>query len=121
MAIRANFDGKTVKKRTPDAKITIGTGGRAVRALIAIICLYFAHADGARAQSEVDTAFSAAELLAGKTITEAECKTLRPAVWVVVESRGECIRYYHSAAGGEGKDALVLASDPLTEVPINDQ
>ena len=47
-----------------------------------------------------DAAFSATELLAGKTISETECRTLRLAVWVVVQSRGECIRYYHSAAGG---------------------
>ena len=51
----------------------------------------------------MDAAFSAAELLAGKTISETECKTVRPAVWVVVQSRGECIRYYHSAAGGTGQ------------------
>jgi hypothetical protein len=32
------------------------------------------------------------------------------AVWVVVDRRGDCIRYYHSTAGGTGREALVYLS-----------
>jgi pimeloyl-ACP methyl ester carboxylesterase len=55
-----------------------------------------------------DAPFSAAELLTGKSIAASDCKTLRAAVWVVVDGRGECIRFYHSTAGGTGNEALVF-------------
>src|SRR6266436_2038338 len=48
--------------------------------------------------------FSGAELLRGKRITEAECAALPGAVWVTVDQQGECIRYYHSTAGGFGSE-----------------
>jgi hypothetical protein len=51
--------------------------------------------------------FSGAELLAGKSMTEAQCATLPGAAWVVVDRRGACVRYYHSTAGGSGREALI--------------
>jgi dienelactone hydrolase len=54
--------------------------------------------------------FSGADLLRGKRITEAECAALRGAVWVTVEQQGECIRYYHSTAGGSGPELAVSFS-----------
>lgn len=46
--------------------------------------------------------FSSSELLRGKRITQPECAALPGAVWVAVDQQGECIRYYHSTAGGSG-------------------
>jgi hypothetical protein len=54
--------------------------------------------------------FSSSELLRGKRITQAECAALPGAVWVAVDQHGECIRYYHSTAGGSGPEAVVLVS-----------
>jgi pimeloyl-ACP methyl ester carboxylesterase len=51
--------------------------------------------------------FSGAELLGGKRIREAECAALAGAVWVAVDRQGECIRYYHSTAGGSGPEVVV--------------
>ena len=55
-------------------------------------------------------AFSAAEVVAGKRMAEPQCAVLAGAVWVTVDGRGECIRYYHSNAGGGGREAVVLLS-----------
>src|SRR5215467_3876854 len=54
--------------------------------------------------------FSGAELLRGKRITEAECAALAGAVWVTVDQQGECIRYYHSTAGGSGPEVVIFFS-----------
>jgi dienelactone hydrolase len=54
--------------------------------------------------------FSATELLSGLKLSEAACSALPTAVWVVVAGHGECIRYYLSAAGGSGTEALVYFS-----------
>jgi dienelactone hydrolase len=54
--------------------------------------------------------FSGSELLRGKRITQAECAALPGAVWVAIDQQGECIRYYHSTAGGSGPEAVVLVS-----------
>jgi pimeloyl-ACP methyl ester carboxylesterase len=51
--------------------------------------------------------FSGAELLSGKRITEAGCAALPGAVWVAVDQQGECIRYYHSTAGGSGPEVVI--------------
>ena len=51
--------------------------------------------------------FSGSELLKGKKITEAECEALPSAVWVVADEHRECIRYFHSAAGGRGSEVIV--------------
>jgi dienelactone hydrolase len=57
--------------------------------------------------------FSGSDLLHGKKITEAECAALPSAVWVVVEGQQECIRYFHSAAGGRGSEVIVRLSQDL--------
>src|SRR5262245_3426579 len=54
--------------------------------------------------------FSGAELLGGKRITQAGCAALPGAVWVAVDQQGECIRYYHSIAGGSGPEVVVFFS-----------
>ena len=70
--------------------------------------------------------FSGAELLTGARITEAACAGLPTAVWLVVGGQGECVRYYHSTAGGSGREALVyLHADAVStngrgEVKPND-
>jgi pimeloyl-ACP methyl ester carboxylesterase len=74
--------------------------------------------EAAHAQSIAPTAapkfetepFSGAELLRGKRITETECAALPGAVWVAVDQQGECIRYYHSTAGGVGPEVVVFFS-----------
>jgi hypothetical protein len=62
--------------------------------------------------SETDP-FSGSELLRGKRIAQAECAALPGAVWVAVDQQGECIRYYHSTAGGSGPEAVVLVSSEV--------
>jgi len=54
--------------------------------------------------------FSGAEVLRGKRITQAECAALPGAVWVAVDQQGECIRYYHSTAGGSGPEVVIFFS-----------
>jgi pimeloyl-ACP methyl ester carboxylesterase len=54
--------------------------------------------------------FSGAELVRGKRITQAECAALPGAVWAAVDQQGECIRYYHSTAGGSGSEVVVFFS-----------
>jgi len=87
----------------------------------AFVCALFALGlvrEAAHAQSTAPTAapkfemepFSGAELLRGKRITEAECAALPGAVWVAVDQQGECIRYYHSTAGGVGPEVVVFFS-----------
>src|SRR5262245_2399198 len=74
--------------------------------------------DAAHAQSSAPTTaskfetepFSGAELLRGKRITQAECAALPGAVWAAVDQQGECIRYYHSTAGGSGSEVVVFFS-----------
>src|SRR5262245_7085308 len=60
--------------------------------------------------------FSRTELLSGTWITETACAALPTAVWVVVGGQGECIRYYHSDAGGSGREALVYFSADVVTV-----
>jgi dienelactone hydrolase len=60
--------------------------------------------------------FSRTDLLSGTRITETACAALPTAVWVVVGGQGECIRYYHSDAGGSGREALVYFSADVVTV-----
>jgi dienelactone hydrolase len=57
--------------------------------------------------------FSSSELLRGKRLAQAECAALPGAVWVAVDQQGECIRYYHSTAGGSGPEVMVLVSSEV--------
>jgi pimeloyl-ACP methyl ester carboxylesterase len=87
----------------------------------AFVCALFVLGLGreaAQAQSTASTTastfetepFSGAELLRGKRITQAECAALPGAVWAAVDQQGECIRYYHSTAGGSGSEVVVFFS-----------
>src|SRR5215470_9427326 len=87
----------------------------------AFVCALFALGlvpEAAHAQSIAPTTaskfetepFSGAELLRGKRITQAECAALPGAVWAAVDQQGECIRYYHSTAGGSGSEVVVFFS-----------
>src|SRR5712671_617317 len=60
--------------------------------------------------------FSGSELLNGKRITEIECADLAGAVWVEADRKGECIRYYHSNAGGSGTAAVFFLGPDLVSV-----
>jgi pimeloyl-ACP methyl ester carboxylesterase len=51
--------------------------------------------------------FSGSDLIHGKKITESECAALPSAVWVVVDKQRECIRYFHSTAGGGGSEVVI--------------
>jgi pimeloyl-ACP methyl ester carboxylesterase len=57
--------------------------------------------------------FSGSDLLHGKKITQAECEALPSAVWVVAEGQQECIRYFHSAAGGGRSEVIIRLSQDL--------
>jgi pimeloyl-ACP methyl ester carboxylesterase len=57
--------------------------------------------------------FSGSDLLHGKKITQAECETLPSAVWVVAAGQQECIRYFHSAAGGGRSEVVIRLSQDL--------
>ncbi|HLQ92373.1 MAG TPA: SEL1-like repeat protein [Xanthobacteraceae bacterium] len=59
--------------------------------------------------------FSGSELLNGKRIAEQECANLAGAVWVVVDRKGECIRYYHTSAGS-GADVLIFLTIDMVSV-----
>ena len=84
--------------------------------MLAVAAVCAGHAGSASAQSTPSPlpadGFSGSELLNGKRVTEQECQSAGTAVWVVVAGHGECIRYYHSTAGGTTNAALVyLNSD----------
>ena len=54
------------------------------------------------------------ELRQGVTMTPAQCAALPSTVWLVVQGRPFCIRYYLSSAGGSGPRPVVfLEGDKL--------
>ena len=72
----------------------------------ALFCLLGAPA--ALADPSSDTSpFTEAEVLNGKIMSEDDCSRLVGAVWVVVDGRGDCMRYWLSTAGGDTKQALL--------------
>jgi pimeloyl-ACP methyl ester carboxylesterase len=94
----------------------IGAGCAAAVVALAL-AVGLVHAQGtappAAAPSFEKEPFSGSDLLRGKKITEAECQALPSAVWVVAEGQQECIRYYHSAAGGVGSEVIVRLPQDL--------
>ncbi|MDR3375698.1 MAG: hypothetical protein P4L98_18375 [Ancalomicrobiaceae bacterium] len=58
--------------------------------------------------------FSRADVLAGRTIDEATCQATPFTVWVTNVGSPECIRYYYSAAGGQGARALLFMNGDFT-------
>jgi hypothetical protein len=54
------------------------------------------------------------DLLNGITISRAQCESAAQTVWVAVDGREFCVRYYLSTAGGEGQRPVVfLQGDKL--------
>ncbi len=62
-----------------------------------LFCLVFYTSvfSGAAGPSQADT-FSAAGVVSGEVMAEAECRWPDTSVWVVVDGRGACIRYFHA-------------------------
>ena len=61
---------------------------------------------GAWAETRPDEVFTVEDLLKGTTSTKEQCAALETAVWVEVEGRGDCIRYY--AAGLKERNASAI-------------
>ncbi len=49
----------------------------------------------------------------GVTINESQCKSLATALWVRVDGRGFCVRYWISTAGGKKDEAMVFVNGDL--------
>jgi dienelactone hydrolase len=83
---------------------------RANRALSAIV-LAGALSAATIAEAEI---FKKEDLLRGTTITHAQCDATPLAVWLNVDGRDYCVRYYLSTAGGEGpRPVVILQGDQL--------
>jgi pimeloyl-ACP methyl ester carboxylesterase len=52
--------------------------------------------------------YAANAVLRGVTLNEGQCRQLPMAVWVKVDGRGFCVRYFMSTAGGSNDAALVF-------------
>ncbi len=52
--------------------------------------------------------FSAAGAVHGITVTEAECNSTKDTVWVVVDDKGECIRYFKSGVLPESNEIVYI-------------
>ncbi len=60
-----------------------------------------------------------ADMLHGITIGQAECQAIRDTVWVNVDGRDFCVRYYLSTAGGEGRVPVIfLQGDYLGKLDL---
>jgi poly(3-hydroxybutyrate) depolymerase len=89
--------------------------------VLVLACALVAFAvDGGHAQSAGERTpdpnlqpFSGPELLAGKKMTEAECRALPSAVWVSGEPDTACIQYYLSAAGSEKNELIVFLTNDV--------
>jgi pimeloyl-ACP methyl ester carboxylesterase len=58
--------------------------------------------------------FKKEDLLRGVTITRAQCDATAQTLWLNVDGRDFCVRYYLSTAGGEGtRPAVILQGDQL--------
>jgi hypothetical protein len=59
------------------------------------------------------------DMLHGITIGPAECQAIRDTVWLNVDGRDFCVRYYLSTAGGEGRVPVVfLQGDYLGKLDL---
>jgi len=47
------------------------------------------------------------DMVAGVSVTEADCRALSGRLWVRADNRGFCVRYWFSMAGGSKDEALV--------------
>jgi len=58
--------------------------------------------------------FKKEDLMRGTTITHAQCEATAQTLWLNVDGRDFCVRYYLSTAGGEGaRPAVILQGDQL--------
>ena len=58
--------------------------------------------------------FKKEDLMRGTTITHAQCDATAQTLWLNVDGRDFCVRYYLSTAGGEGQRPIVfLQGDQL--------
>ncbi|MFO1183328.1 MAG: hypothetical protein U1E56_00915 [Bauldia sp.] len=57
--------------------------------------------------------FEADPVVRGLTLSEADCGLYRSAVWVTVEGKSECIRYFYSDRGGVKPFLLISISDDV--------
>lgn len=86
-------------------------GRRADRTLAAIALLAIALAAAALAWTGADAEIIKKEdLLRGITTTRDQCAATKHTLWVNVDKRDFCVRYYLSTAGGEGARPVVFFS-----------
>jgi hypothetical protein len=71
----------------------------------AVLSFGFAVAMGAAA--EASPLASDRDMVTGVSVTEADCKAQTGRLWVRVENRGFCVRFWLSTAGGSKDEALV--------------
>jgi hypothetical protein len=87
---------------------------------IAAVFTAASSAYGAAYQGGVDT-FTAGGVLGGSILTAEECAETQKAwpdtaVWVVVEGKGDCIRYFHAGLQGTNEKVIVYFSGDLNKV-----
>ena len=70
-----------------------------------VLSFGFAVAIGAAA--EATPLASDRDMVTGVSVTEADCRAQIGRLWVKVENRGFCVRYWLSTAGGNKDEALV--------------
>ncbi len=81
-------------------------------ATVILLSWYFSSPVAAGLTSDVETLFSGRDVLDGVSLTQAECDVwigMQEAVWVTVDGKPDCIRYYHSDLS-EPKQALIFMS-----------
>ena len=71
--------------------------------LVLLLCVTSATS----AQSLTDAGFTLDELLSGSEIIQADCVPERNSLWLIVDGKGECIRYFHAGLDGSGENKLV--------------
>jgi hypothetical protein len=64
-------------------------------------------ASAARAATEATPLSTDEDMVTGVSVTEADCRAQIGRLWVKVENRGFCVRFWLSTAGGNKDEALV--------------
>ena len=78
-----------------------------VRSILTAICLLWLCALVPERSVAADTVFTTEDVLLGSTSSEAECAAYRQSLWVVVDGKGDCIRYYGDDIPDRNAVALV--------------
>lgn len=83
-----------------------------LRAIVAVLAAVVSIATGTSARPLTATAgkevFPEAELIEGTTSDPAQCASLPTAVWVVVDGKGDCVRYYAAGLKPGGNPDLLM-------------